>query len=77
MGSLDKRIEALERLYQTSGDPEVKEEQDRELLEQVRRAKERATAEALETGDSRRLYALEDLERHMLERIERRRPDES
>ncbi len=71
MGSLERRIQQLEELYQASGDPEEEQEQRRELLERVRRSKERAKAEALQTGDSRRLHALEELERHMRERLTR------
>jgi hypothetical protein len=75
MGHLDRRIEALERLYAMSGSTEgAKErraEQRADLLAKLQDAKERADVEAT-AGDTRRLRALEDLERHMLERIERR-----
>jgi hypothetical protein len=74
MAGLDKRIEALERLYATgesSGLEPKQQERRAELLASVQRARERATLEAA-AGDTRRLHALEDLERHMQERIERR-----
>jgi hypothetical protein len=79
VGSLGRRIQQLEDLYAMSGS--TKEEQARRaeqraaLLEDLQRAKERAALEALETGDSRRLAALKDLERHMLEGMEWRRED--
>jgi hypothetical protein len=77
MGHLDRRIETLERLYAMSGSTEgAKErraEQRADLLAKLQDAKERAVSESLESGDSRRLQALEDLEKHMLERIERRK----
>jgi hypothetical protein len=77
-GSIDRRIEALEKLYRSSSEEERSAaekslaEQRADLLAKLRDAKERAVSEALETGDSRRLHALEDLERHMRERVERR-----
>ncbi len=73
---LDKRIEALEKLYAMSGNSEGEKErraeQRADLLAKLQDAKERAVLEAA-AGDTRRLHALEDLERHMLERIKRRR----
>jgi hypothetical protein len=75
VGNLDRRIEALERLYAMSGsterEKEGRTEQRADLLAKLQDAKERAVSEALERGDSRRLHALEDLERHMRERTER------
>jgi hypothetical protein len=72
---LDKRIEALEKLYamsgNTEGEQERRSEQRADLLAKLQEAKERATLGAA-AGDTRRLHALEDLERHMQERIERR-----
>jgi hypothetical protein len=79
VGSLGRRIQQLEDLYAMSGSTEEEQarraEQRAALLEDLQRAKERAALEALETGDSRRLAALEDLERHMLEGMEWRRED--
>ena len=76
MGNLDKRIEALERLYATgegSGlEPPDLEERRVRLREGLERAREKAEREAA-AGDSRRLHAIEDLERSMRERVERRR----
>lgn len=64
----------LERLYQMSGSTEGKQEQRAEqraeLLARLQEAKVRATLAAA-AGDTRRLHALEDLERHMLEGMER------
>ena len=78
MGSLDRRIEALEKLYaagEGSGlHPPDLEERRSALLADVQRARERAEDEAA-AGDTRRLHALEDLERHMRERIESRRQE--
>jgi len=81
VGSLGRRIEALERLYATgegSGlDASDLEERRAALREALRRGWERAEQEAA-AGDTRRLHGLEDLEKHMRERIEtRRRQDES
>ena len=80
MGSLDRRIEALERLYamsgSTEGEKERRAEQRADLLAKLQDAKERATVEAA-AGDTRRLHALEDLERHMRERTERRHQHKS
>jgi len=70
VGSLGRRIQQLEDLYAMSGSTEEEQarraEQRAALLEDLQRAKERAALEAA-AGDSRRLHALEDLERHMLE----------
>jgi hypothetical protein len=51
----------------------VSEERRAALRKSIQEAKEQATREALETGDTRRLHALEDLERSMRERVESRR----
>jgi hypothetical protein len=50
----------------------VSEERRAALRESLRRGWERAEAEAA-AGDTRRLHALEDLERSMRERVEKRR----
>jgi hypothetical protein len=75
VGSLGRRIEALERLYATgegSGlDASDLEERRAALREALRRGWERAEQEAA-AGDSRRLHALEYLERRMRERVESR-----
>jgi hypothetical protein len=81
VGSLDKRIEALERLYAMGEDsglePPDLEERRARLREDLERGYERAEREAA-AGDSRRLHALEDLERTFKARVEsRRRRDES
>ena len=69
MGSLDRRIEALEKLYaagEGSGlHPPDLEERRSALLADVQRARERAESKASEKGDTKRLHALEALERHM------------
>ncbi len=79
MGSLDRRIEALERLYTTSEgsalEPLDLEERRARLRESWQSAKEQAEREAA-AGDSRRLRALEDLERSFKARVERRRRGE-
>jgi hypothetical protein len=76
VGGLERRIESLERLYATGGssgiDPSDLEERRAALRESLRRGWERAEAEAA-AGDTRRLHALEDLERSMRERVEKRR----
>jgi hypothetical protein len=76
MGSLDKRIEALERLYamdEGSGlQPPDLEERKAAMREDMRSGWEQAEREAA-AGDSRRLHALEDLVRSMKERVESRR----
>ena len=73
MASLERRIEALERLYQQSPDePErVSEERRAEFKEKLRRAYEKAEAEA-EAGNDRRLHALWDLEEALRRRAEGR-----
>jgi hypothetical protein len=79
VGSLDRRIEALERLYATGEDSSLQppdlEERRARLRESLQRGWEQAEREAA-AGDSRRLHALEDLERRMRERVERRRARE-
>jgi hypothetical protein len=74
-GSLDKRIEALERLYAMGESPDPTEmdleERRAALRESMQRGWGRAEAEAA-AGDTRRLHALQDLERSMRERVERR-----
>ncbi len=79
MGPLD-RVRRLEDARQSRHTPDTEEdleERRAELRESLRRGRERAEAEAA-AGDSRRLRALENLQRHMRERIEsRRRQDES
>jgi len=60
----------------SEGKKERRAEQRAELLAKLQEAKARATLEAA-AGDTRRLHALEDLERHMLERTERGRQHES
>jgi hypothetical protein len=71
MANLDRRIEALERLYATGEDPTIEppdlEERRAALIASMGRAKEKAREEAA-AGDSRRLRALEDLERTIRER---------
>ena len=72
VGSLDRRIEALEKLYAMGGSSEEEEQRAgrrADLLAKVQGAKQRAEREAAETGDSRRAAALEDLERHMSEKM--------
>ena len=63
---IEQRIQKLEGLYHASGqgseDPEVRESQRKDFLEKLWRGREKAEREAL-AGDSRRLRALEDLER--------------
>jgi hypothetical protein len=76
MAGLDKRIEALERLYAMGEGSSHLEERRAALHPRKQHVRERAEDEAA-AGDERRLHALEDLERHMLERIKRRREDES
>jgi hypothetical protein len=74
VASLDRRIEALEKLYAMSGDSEEERErragQHADFLAKVQAARERAEREASEKGDLRRLRAIQDLERHILEREE-------
>ena len=78
MGDLDRRIEALERLY---GQPRYEAAQERErerrteerqaeMLARIERIREQI-AEEEAAGDHRRRLAFEDLERHMHERTER------
>ena len=80
MGSLDRRIEALERLYAIGEGPGLEppdlEERRAAMREEWRRGWEKAEREAA-AGDSRRLHALQQLERRMRERVERRRRGES
>ena len=80
MGSLDRRIEALEKLYAMGDGPDPEpqnlEERRAAMREEWRRGWEKAEREAA-AGDSRRLRALENLERTMRERAERRRRGES
>jgi hypothetical protein len=75
MGSINRRIEALERLYAIEEGPAIEppelEERRAALIASMDRAKEQAQREAA-AGDSRRLRALEDLERSMRERVEQR-----
>ena len=79
MAGLDKRIEALESLYAMDAgsnlEPPDLEERRARLRADLELAKEQAEREAA-AGDSRRLHALEDLERSMRERVERRRARE-
>ena len=80
MGSLDRRIEALERLYAMGDGPDLEpqdlEERRAAMREEWQRGWEKAEREAA-AGDSRRLHALQQLERRMRERVERRRRGES
>ena len=80
MGSLDRRIEALERLYAMGDGPDLEpqdlEERRAAMREEWQRGWEKAEREAA-AGDTRRLRALENLERTMRERAERRRRGES
>jgi hypothetical protein len=66
---LERRIEALERLYQQSPDePErVSEEWRAEFREKIRRTHEKA-----EAGNDQRLHALWDLEEALRRRAEGR-----
>ena len=76
MGNLDKRIEALERLYRASPGyvPEgLTEEERSELAALLARAKEQAEREE-EAGDPRRRMALEELEEFMMRRAENNEP---
>jgi hypothetical protein len=76
MAGLDKRIEALEKLYAMDEGPGQQppdlEERKAAMREALRSGWEKAEREAA-AGDSRRLHALEDLVRHMKERVESRR----
>ena len=80
MGSLDRRIEALERLYAMGDGPDLEpqdlEERRAAFWESWQSAMQKAEREAA-AGDSRRLRALENLEASMRERVERRRRGES
>jgi hypothetical protein len=80
MGSLDKRIEALERLYAMDEGPGQQppdlEERKAAMREALRSGWEQAEREAA-AGDSRRLHALEDLVSRMKERVESRRREQS
>jgi hypothetical protein len=71
VGSLDRRIEALERLYSAdSGNlAEGREGWREKLAASLRRAEEKAAAEEAQ-GDSRRRHALDNLYKFM-----ERRPD--
>ena len=78
MGGLERRLARLEGLRVIDGgalEPADLEERRARLREDLERAKEQAEREAA-AGDSRRLHALEDLERSMRERVERRRARE-
>jgi len=71
MGSVDKRIEALERTYGEASPSQAAEEERARLLEEIRElgpaVGERAAAEEAEGNPARRI-ALDDLKA----RIERR-----
>jgi hypothetical protein len=79
MGSLDRRISALERLYAMDAGPNLEppdlEERRARLREDLERAREKAEREAA-AGDSRRLEALRDLEQTFKARAEQRRERE-
>jgi len=78
VGGLERRLARLEGLRVIDGgafEPADLEERRARLREDLERAKEQAKREAA-AGDSRRLHALEDLERSMRERVERRRARE-
>ena len=80
MGSIGRRIESLEKLYAMGDGPDLEgqdlEERRAAMREEWRRGWEKAEREAA-AGDSRRLHALQQLERRMRERVERRRRGES
>jgi hypothetical protein len=75
VGSLDRRIEALERLYAMGDGPDLEpqdlEERRAAMREEWQRGWEKAEREAA-AGDSRRLDALRELERNMRERLANR-----
>jgi hypothetical protein len=76
MAGLDKRIEALEKLYAMDEGPGQQppdlEERRAAMRETLRSGWEKAEREAA-AGDPRRLHALEDLVSRMKERVESRR----
>jgi hypothetical protein len=71
------RLKRLEGLYAIGEEPAIEppdlEERRARLRETWQSAKEQATREALETGDMRRLRALEELEQTFKARVESRR----
>ncbi len=75
MGNVDKRIEALERLYgmdASEGSAEESERAEREqadFMQRLERVRERAREEE-EAGDPRRRLALENLEEALRRRCE-------
>ena len=75
MGNLDKRIENLEKLYamgESCKEEKLRAGRRADLLAKVQDAKQRAEREAAETGDSRRLCALDDLEQTLEQNGDRR-----
>jgi hypothetical protein len=74
MGGLEDRLRRLEERYGEGSSQQSPELAERRaaLREDLRRGWEKAEREAA-AGDSRRLHALEDLERSMRERVESRR----
>jgi hypothetical protein len=74
VGPLD-RVRKLEEVRQSRHTPDTEEDLEERraaLRESLQRGWERAEAEAA-AGDTRRLHALQDLERRMRERVEKRR----
>ena len=75
---IERRIEKLEDLYHASGETleghEARETQREDLLEKLRRGREKAEREAL-AGDYRRLRAVEELERAIFKKAENPKGD--
>jgi hypothetical protein len=76
---LRRRLERLEEVNTIGKEPAIEppdlEERRARLREDLEHAREKAEREAA-AGDSRRLRAIEDLERRMRERAEQRRARE-
>ncbi len=74
MGSIDRRIEALEKLYGVDEGAEEKERRTEEMraamLTRLERAREQAEREET-AGDPRRRLALDELEEAIRKRRER------
>jgi hypothetical protein len=79
VGPLERRVRKLEEVRQSRhipGTGEDLQERRAALRESLQRGWEKAEREEA-AGDSRRLHAMEDLQRRMQERVEQRRRDES